>query len=110
MALARQAATLAKGQRQSDIQRVAAHAAQELFDIVPPYALSVIAHHRAEGRKLVMATTTPYDLVKPLADLLKFDDVLATRYGLNSDGTYNGRIDGPFVWNHGKLSAVRTWS
>ena len=110
MALARQAATLAKGQRQSDIQRVAAHAAQELFDLVPPYALSVIAHHRAEGRKLVMATTTPYDLVKPLADLLKFDDVLATRYGLNSDGTYNGRIDGPFVWNHGKLSAVRTWS
>ena len=110
MALARQAATLAKGQRQSDIQRVATHAAQQLFELVPPYALSVIAHHRAEGRKLVMATTTPYDLVKPLADLLKFDGVVATRYGLNDDGTYNGRIDGPFVWSKGKLAAVRTWA
>lgn len=110
MALARQAATLAKGQKQKDIQRVAAIAAEQLFELVPPYALSVIAQHRAEGRKLVMATTTPYDLVKPLADLLKFDDVVATRYGLNADGTYNGRIDGPFVWNSGKLAAVRTWS
>jgi putative phosphoserine phosphatase/1-acylglycerol-3-phosphate O-acyltransferase len=110
MALARQAATLAKGQKQIDIQRVATIAAQQLFELVPPYALAVIAEHRAEGRKLVMATTTPYDLVKPLADLLKFDDVVATRYGLNADGTYNGRIDGPFVWNNGKLAAVRAWA
>jgi putative phosphoserine phosphatase/1-acylglycerol-3-phosphate O-acyltransferase len=29
---------------------------------------------------------------------------------LNADKTYNGRIDGPFVWNNGKLAAVRTWS
>ena len=110
MALARQAATLAKGQKQKDIQRVATIAAQRLFELVPPYALAVIAEHRAAGRKLVMATTTPYDLVKPLADVLKFDDVVATRYGLNADGTYNGRIDGPFVWNNGKLAAVRAWA
>lgn len=110
MALARQAATLAKGQKQKDIQRVAALAAQQLLAMVPHYALAVIEKHRAEGLKLVMATTTPYDLVKPLADLLGFDDVVATRYGLNADGTYNGRIDGPFVWNSGKLAAVRTWS
>ncbi|MFZ2443430.1 MAG: 1-acyl-sn-glycerol-3-phosphate acyltransferase, partial [Ilumatobacteraceae bacterium] len=56
------------------------------------------------------ATTTPYDLVKPLADLLGLDDVVATRYGLNADGTYDGTLDGPFVWSAGKLSAVRDWA
>ncbi|HAN35559.1 MAG TPA: HAD-IB family hydrolase, partial [Acidimicrobiaceae bacterium] len=59
---------------------------------------------------MVMATTTPYDLVKPLADLLGLDDVVATRYGLNADGTYDGTLDGPFVWSAGKLSAVRDWA
>ncbi len=59
---------------------------------------------------LVLATTTPYDLVKPLADLLGFDDVVATRYGVGDDGTYNGTIVGNFVWANGKLAAVRKWA
>ena len=57
-----------------------------------------------------MATTTPYDLVKPLADRLGLDDVVATRYGVNADGTYDGTLDGPFVWAAGKLAAVREWA
>ena len=67
--------------------------------------------HRAEGRPLVLATTTPYDLVKPFADRLGLDDVIATRYGVAADGdTYDGSLDGPFVWSSGKLEAVRTWA
>ena len=66
---------------------------------------------------LVLATTTPYDLVRPLADLLGFDDVVATRYGVADDGTYNGAIVGHFVWANGKLgrsapgrpSTASTW-
>ena len=62
--------------------------------------------HRQAGRLLVLATTTPYDLVKPLADRLGFDAVIATRYG-ERDGVYDGTIDGEFVWGHGKYRAVR---
>lgn len=110
MALARQAATLSKGRSQKEVQRAARTAAPTLRDMVPPYALGVIEEHRTNGRALVMATTTPFDLVKPLADLLGFDAVVATRYGVAKDGTYDGRIVGPFVWNSGKLDAVRDWS
>lgn len=110
MALARQAATLSKGRSRDEVRRAAAAAAPTLRDLVPPYALSVIDEHRANGRRLVMATTTPYDLVKPLADLLRFDAVVATQYGVAGDGTYDGRIVGPFVWNTGKLEAVRQWA
>jgi len=110
MLLARQAATLAKGQKRTAVKKVARSVAPTLLDMVPPFARAVIEGHRQAGRLLVMATTTPRDLVQPLADLLGFDDVVGTRYGVNDDGTYNGRIDGAFVWNFGKLEAVRAWS
>ena len=110
MALARQAATLAKGRSRDDVRRVAASATATLVDMVPPFARSTIASHRDAGRLLVMATTTPIDLVEPLAAALGFDAVVATRYGVRDDGTYDGSIDGHFVWSTGKLDAVREWA
>jgi len=110
MALARQAAALAKGRPQVAVQRAAQGAASSLAAMVQPLAAPLFAEHRAAGRRLVLATTTPYDLVKPLADLLGLDDVVATRYGVNADGTYDGTIVGPFVWNTGKLAAVSEWA
>ncbi len=110
MALARQAANVARGWRQTLVDEAAKSAAVVLLDLVQPRARAVIDEHRSEGRLLVLATTTPYDLVKPLADLLGFDDVVATRYGVADDGTYNGTIVGNFVWANGKLAAVRKWA
>ena len=110
MALARQAVTLAKGRSQQAVQAAAATVAPNLVARVQPFAAALFAQHRAAGRAVVLATTTPYDLVKPFADLLGLDDVVATRYGVNADGTYDGTLDGPFVWSAGKLSAVAAWA
>ncbi len=110
MALARQGANLAKGRSRAVVQRAAADAAAALAAMVQPLAAPLFEEHRAAGRPVVLATTTPYDLVKPLADLLGLDDVVATRYGVNADGTYDGTLDGPFVWSAGKLAAVTTWA
>lgn len=110
MALARQAATLSKGRSRAAVQQAAAQAAHELARLVQPLAAPLFEEHRAAGRPIVLATTTPYDLVRPLADLLGLDDVVATRYGVNADGTYDGTISGPFVWSAGKLAAVREWA
>ena len=52
-----------------------------------------------------MATTTPEDLIRPLAEALGFDDVIATRYGRRA-GHYDGTIDGEFVWGKGKARSV----
>jgi putative phosphoserine phosphatase/1-acylglycerol-3-phosphate O-acyltransferase len=57
-----------------------------------------------------MATTAPYDMVKPLADRLGLDDVIATEYRVGDDGLYDGTLQGPFVWSAGKLAAVRRWA
>lgn len=110
MALARQAATLAKGRSRAAVRAAATSAAPRLAAMVQPLAAPLFAEHRAAGRRIVMATTTPDDLVRPLAELLGLDDVIATRYGERSDGTYSGGLEGPFVWSTGKLAAVRAWS
>ena len=110
MALARQAVALAKGKSQEAVQAAAATAAERLLEMIQPLAAALFEEHRDAGRPVVMATTTPYDMVKPLADLLGLDGVIATRYRVNEDGTYHGSLEGPFVWSAGKLAAVRTWA
>ena len=110
MALARQAVTLAKGRPQSAVVAAAESVAEELCSMVQPFAETAFAAHREAGRPVVLATTTPYDMVKPFADLLGLDDVVATRYSVASDGTYDGTLDGPFVWSAGKLAAITKWA
>ncbi len=76
---------------------------------VQPFARVLIDEHRAAGRQIVLATTTPRDMVTPLAAALGFDAVVATTYEARH-GQYTGRIDGEFVWGKGKLRAVRAWA
>jgi putative phosphoserine phosphatase/1-acylglycerol-3-phosphate O-acyltransferase len=109
MFLTRQGARMARGWSVDLVRRAAASAAEPLAAAVLPYAHHLFDAHRAAGRPLVMATTTPIDLVRPLADALGFDDVIATTYG-RRDGHFDGTIDGPFVWGRGKAAAVAEWA
>ena len=110
MALARQAVSLFKGRSQAAVVSAANEAAVVLSGMLQPFAAPLIAEHRAAGRALVLATTTPHDLIRPFADVIGFDAVVATRYRVGADGAYDGTIDGPFVWSLGKLGAVRSWA
>lgn len=110
MMLTRQAARVAKGWRRRQVQDAGEMAADELAGAIQPFAHAIIDEHREAGRPLVLATTTPDDVIRPLAERLGFDDVVATRYGLDGDGRYDGTIAGEFVWGKGKLRAVRDWA
>jgi putative phosphoserine phosphatase/1-acylglycerol-3-phosphate O-acyltransferase len=109
MALARQAAAVASGWSADAVVAAAHRAAEVLTGHVQPWAHQLMEEHRAEGRLVVLATTTPFDVVAPFAERLGLDGVVATRYGRNDDGTYDGSIAGNFVWGTGKLAAVRAW-
>jgi len=110
MMLTRQAVRLVRGQRRALVREAGRLAAERLAAVVQPFARPVLDEHRKAGRPVVMATTTPIDLIGPLADLLGFDDVVATRYGVDGDDRYDGTIDGEFVWGSGKLRAVKAWA
>jgi putative phosphoserine phosphatase/1-acylglycerol-3-phosphate O-acyltransferase len=114
MALARAAAFASRGKRVEDVIAAARIASARLERDVVPWVHPLLDSHRDAGRLLVLATTSPYDLVRPLADRLGFDHIVATRYGTrvdrNGDLRYTGNLDGGFVWAAGKLSAVRRWA
>ena len=97
MVVAKQGARFAKGWKKAAVQSAGERVAIALQDVLQPFALAELAKHRKEERLLVLATTTPYDLVAPFAELLGMDAVLATRYD-DTNGIYNGSIDGRFVW------------
>ncbi len=109
MSLARAAARLMKGRPADAVRRAGEAAVEELIDLVQPWALEELGAHRAEGRLIVLATTSPLDLVTPLARALDFDDVVATRYE-EVDGSYTGRLVGRFAWGRGKRDKVREWA
>lgn len=114
MALARLAAPATRGKSVAEVTQAATLAADILEAQIAPYARHLLEGHRDAGRPLVLASTTPVDMVRPLATRLGFDDVVATRYASADDAygvrRYTGRLDGNFVWSVGKLLAVRRWA
>ncbi len=110
MALTRQGARAAKGWSVKATRAAAMSVAEELVAAVEPFAREMIEDHKTKGRAVVLATTTPIDLVRPFAELLGLDDILATQYRIGDDGTFDGTIDGEFVWNRGKAREVAAWA
>lgn len=110
MLLTRQGARASRGWPVEAVRAAAERAAGPLLERVLPYARQLLADHGAAGRPVVLATTTPRDLVLPFAEAAGFDDVIATRYRIAPDGTYAGAIDGEFIWSRGKAKAVRGWA
>lgn len=109
MGMARLAAPFAKGWERKAVKAAAKAAVADLITKVAPYAPQRLAAFREQGHEIILATTTPRDLVKPLAKALDLDGVIATTYEVE-DGRYTGAIDGSFVWGTGKLDAVRAWA
>jgi putative phosphoserine phosphatase/1-acylglycerol-3-phosphate O-acyltransferase len=109
MGLARAAARLMRGRSAEATRRAGSAAVGALVDLVQPWALEALDEHRARGHRVVLATTSPFDLVAPLATALGFDDTVATRYEVE-DGYYTGRLVDGFVWGMGKRRAVARWA
>lgn len=114
IALARTAAMAMRGRSRASVRQAAQGATADLVGLVAPFAPALIEQHQQAGRPVVLATTTPFDLVEPLARRLGLDGVIATRYQTTVDDQgeerYTGHLDGVFVWAAGKLTAVRRWA
>lgn len=109
MQFARFASRAAKGLEVAKVEAVAQAAAGELCAEVLPYAHQLIEEHRRAGRALVLATTSPAPLVRPFAEKLGFDVVLATEWE-SDGGIFTGALGGRFVWGRGKATAVKEWA
>jgi HAD superfamily hydrolase (TIGR01490 family) len=75
---------------------VASIVREALEDVVTPIifaeALELIADHQAAGRRVVIVSSAPEEVVAPLGDFLGVDEVIATRAEVGTDGAYTGEL------------------
>ena len=91
-------------------QHVASIVRETLDEIVTPIiyaeALDLIDVHHAAGRKVVIVSSAPEEVVRPLGEFLGVDDVIATRAAVDDDGNYTGELEF-YVYGPHKAEAVR---
>jgi len=103
----RTALKLAAGWEQEGLGRLARdHLAEVIEPVVYDEALDLLAHHRSEGRLLVLVSASPVEIVAPLAEHLGVDDFIATRPEVDEAGRYTGEVEF-YAQGPAKADAVR---
>jgi phosphatidylglycerophosphatase C len=65
--------------------------------------------HRTQGHRLVVVTASLGVYVRPVAERLRFDGVLATELEVRDDGTLTGRLAGANVRGAEKAHQLNIW-
>ena len=93
-----------------DAHQVREIVAETLEEVVAPLvyaeALFLIDEHHREGRRVVIISSSPAEVVEPLAAYLGVDDVVATRVGIDDEGRYSGELEF-YAYGPGKAEAVQ---
>ncbi|MEA3034843.1 MAG: hypothetical protein QOH04_602 [Sphingomonadales bacterium] len=74
-----------------------------------PAALAAIEADRAAGRRLILATASYEFYAAAIARRLGFDDVIATRTGVDAKGRLHPRIEGANCYGEAKKDMVEAW-
>ena len=77
-----------------------------LSPIIYAEALELIAQHNAEGRTTVIISSSPIEVVEPLARHLGVDGVIATRAEVDESGRYTGELEF-YAYGPHKAEAIR---
>jgi HAD superfamily hydrolase (TIGR01490 family) len=97
---------LSKGWEKSAVEELVRDVLIELID---PYvyqeALDLMALHQALGRRVFIVSSSPEEVVKPLAEHFLVADVIATRAEIE-DGRYTGNLE-LYVYADGKAQAIK---
>jgi len=85
-------ADLCKGWRVDQVSQIVS---ETLHELISPYvyaeAAALIDEHRAEGRDIVVVSTSGEEMVRPIVEQLGVSDVIATRMVVE-DGRYTGQV------------------
>lgn len=76
---------------------------------IRPGATEAIAHDKAEGRRVVMATASYRFYSREIADRLGFDDCIGTNSILGLDERVHAKIDGENCYGPAKLRMIQAW-
>jgi HAD superfamily hydrolase (TIGR01490 family) len=92
-----------------DVQQVKDIVSETLYEIVDPLiydeAAGLIEDHKANGREVVIVSSSGEEVVEPIGKLVGADRVIATRMVV-ADGRYTGQI-GYYAYGPAKAAAMR---
>lgn len=81
-----------------------------IFEVIDPHvyqeALDLMALHRSEGRRIYIVSSSPEEVVRPLAAHFGVSGVIATRAAVDEDGRYTGGLDF-YAYGEQKADAIR---
>jgi HAD superfamily hydrolase (TIGR01490 family) len=75
-----------------------------------PQMLEAVYAHQDAGRPTFIVSAAGNGVVEQLAHVLGMDGGIGTRYELDAEGNFTGRLDGPFVYGEGKVTAMREFA
>jgi HAD superfamily hydrolase (TIGR01490 family) len=97
---------LSKGWEQTAVEEIVRDV---LINLIDPYvyqeALDLIALHKALGREVYVVSSSPEEVVKPLAEHFGVDGIIATRAEI-VDGKYTGNLE-RYAYAAAKAEAIR---
>lgn len=98
---------LTKGWDQDQIRAIVN---DTLNDVVVPIiyaeARDLIAEHKAAGRLVVIISSSPMEVLEPLARYLDADEAIGTRAEVDIDGRYSGELEF-YAYGEHKADAIR---
>ena len=90
--------------------RIASIVRETLDDVVSPIiyaeALELFDEHHAAGRTVIIVSSSPLEVVQPLADYLGADEAIATLAEVDEDGNYTGHL-AFYAYGAHKADAIR---
>lgn len=98
---------LTRGWSKAEIERLVTETVDEVVaPLVYAEALVIIDQHQRAGRRVIVISSSPVEIVQPLCRYLGIDEVIGTRSELDAEGKYTGKIEF-YAYGPGKAEAIR---
>ncbi len=92
------------------IERMGPEVMAAILPRVYPQMLDEVHAHQDAGRPCFIVSAAGNDVVESLAQVLGMEGGIGTRYELDPEGNFSGRLDGPFVYGPGKVEAMEAFA
>src|SRR3954454_23373400 len=101
---------LIRGLPEKTIDRMGPEVMAAILPRIFPQMLEEVYRHQDAGRPTFIVSAAGNGVVEQLAHVLGMDGRMGTRYQVDEEGNFTGRLDGPFVYGAGKVEAMREFA
>ena len=101
---------LIRGVPAKAIDRMGPEVMAAILPRVFPQMLAEVYAHQDAGRETFIVSAAGNGVVETLADVLGMTGGIGTRYEIDEEDNYTGRLEGPFVYGPGKVEAMEEFA